>query len=121
MSNPGSANIKSQGKMLLRKPECSVMCLSLTRPHYAFEIKDTVHCDVIPIKTFNVLWCVYEDHVSARSFKFEGLSINTINKQSIITAHFDPKCFLNCIDIVFIIPLWMAKTQVVSFLCTLHQ
>lgn len=97
------------------------MCLSLTRPHYAFEIKDTVHCDVIPIKTFNVLWCVYEDHVSARSFKFEGLSINTINKQSIITAHFDPKCFLNCIDIVFIIPLWMAKTQVVSFLCTLHQ
>ena len=37
----------------------------------------------MPIKTFAVLWCLYDDHVSTR--RFAGLSINT-SKQSIITA-----------------------------------
>lgn len=86
---------------MIQNPQCSVMYLSLVRPPHALDMKETVPCGVIPIRNFTVLWCLYDDHVSALALRFDGRSINT-SKQSIMTAHLLPKCFLNSIGMVFL-------------------
>ena len=56
-------------------------------------------CGVIPISTFIVLWCLYDDHVCDLASRFEGLLINT-SKQSIITVVLFPKAYLKHCGIV---------------------
>ncbi len=53
---------------------------------YAFSVSVSVYLsNVIPIKYFTVLWCLYCEYVWARANKFVGRSINT-SKQSMITT-----------------------------------
>lgn len=58
MSNPWSANTRSPGNSLLRRPLFSVTCLSLTQPPHPLEMKVIAPCGVMPMRYFRVCLCL---------------------------------------------------------------
>jgi len=55
---PLSASIKSPGESLSRDSQCSVRCLSVTRPPQALDTKEMLPCGVIEIRNLIVLCCL---------------------------------------------------------------
>lgn len=53
-----SAKTRSPGSSFSNRPHCSIKHLSQVLPPHAFETKEFVPCEVMPIKTFTVLWCL---------------------------------------------------------------
>ena len=87
-----------QANECFKKLQCSVICLSLTLPPHALEIKDIAPWGITEIFQYN--YDVYR-LIRLRALRFEGRSMKT-SKQSIMTAaHLVLKCFLNSIGIVF--------------------
>ena len=89
-SNPWCASTMSPGKRCDNILQCSVRCLSLTRPPHDSDTRATTPWGIIPNKIFTVFLCLQLDHVAQRASKFEGCSIKT-SKQSMIIATFHRK------------------------------
>ena len=75
VSNPQSANIKSAGNRLWRRPLFSVTCLSLKPPPHPLEMKATAPCGVMPIRYSRVRLCLEWEHICALAFRFDVLSM----------------------------------------------
>ena len=82
--NPLSAIMLSPGSKRESTPDFRVISLSETFPDQSFETNMIAPLGDTPIRLFQVLWCLYSDHVCDCATMEEGTSVKISVQSSII-------------------------------------